>query len=334
MGVQNFMGQLAYIVAPWFLLIMQAEMFDGMVDGAAYLAVAIGALAIGVGVLPAIFLRERFSHPEPTAAQIAERAIKVTLWTAVCRNMKLFIAGFATTLKVKPFMKLCAATFLVFNGFMLISSFQFYVIIYYVFGGNTELGAEYAGWSGTLGAISTFVVIGIVTWMSTRFGKRKAFFIAIGISMVGYGLKWFCYNPEMPLLLLLPAPLMAFGLGGLFTLMGSMIADVCDYDELQTWERREGMFGSIYWWVVKLGMALALAAGGFLLNATGFDVALEGNQAAETIFMMRAFDVGVPILTSALAIWAVYSFSITEERAHEIRQELEQRRGAAMPEAV
>ena len=63
MGVQNFMGQLAYIVAPWFLLIMQAEMFDGMVDGASYLAVAIGALAIAVGVLPAIFLRERFSHP-------------------------------------------------------------------------------------------------------------------------------------------------------------------------------------------------------------------------------------------------------------------------------
>ena len=334
MGVQNFMGQLAYIVAPWFLLIMQAEMFDGMVDGASYLAVAIGALAIAAGVLPAIFLRERFSHPEPTSAQIAERAIKVTLWTAVRRNLKLFVAGFVTTLKVKPFLKLCAATFLVFNGFMLISSFQFYVIIYYVFGGNTELGAEYAGWSGTLGAVSAFIVIGIVTWMSSRYGKRKAFFIAIGISMVGYALKWFCYNPEMPLLLLLPAPLMAFGLGGLFTLMGSMIADVCDYDELNTHERREGMFGSIYWWVVKLGMALALAAGGFLLNATGFDVALGGNQAADTIFMMRLFDVLVPVITSALAIWAVYSFSITEERAHEIRAELEQRRGTAAPEPV
>ena len=66
--------------------------------------------------------------------------------------------------------------------------------------------------------------------------------------------------------------------------MGSMIADVCDLDELQTHERREGMFGSIYWWVVKLGMAAALAAGGFLLNATGFDVALGGQQAASTIF--------------------------------------------------
>lgn len=332
MGVQNFMGQLAYIVAPWFLLIMQAQMFGGMVEGASHLAVAIGALVICIGILPAIFLRERFSHPPETEEQIAAREERVSMWSVVAYNMKQFLAGFVTTLKVAPFLKLCAATFLVFNGFMLISSFQFYVIIYYVFGGDTGLGAEYAGWSGTLGAVSTFVVIGIVTWMSTRLGKRKAFFVAIGISIVGYALKWYCYNPEYPLLLLLPAPLMAFGLGGLFTLMGSMIADVCDYDELNTRERREGMFGSIFWWVVKLGMALALAGGGFLLNATGFDVALGGDQTERTIYLMRLCDVGVPIVTSLLAMWAVATFPITEARAHEIREQLEQRRGVAMPD--
>ena len=125
---------------------------------------------------------------------------------------------------------------------------------------------------------------------------------------------------------------MAFGLGGLFTLMGSMIADVCDYDELQSGERREGMFGSIYWWVVKLGMALALAAGGVLLEITGFDVALGGNQTEQAIFLMRFFDVIVPIITTLLAIWAVHSFSITEEKAHEIRAELEARRGKAAAE--
>ena len=36
-----------------------------------------------------------------------------------------------------------------------------------------------------------------------------------------------------------------------------MISDVCDYDELETHERREGVFGAIYWWMVKVGMALA-----------------------------------------------------------------------------
>jgi GPH family glycoside/pentoside/hexuronide:cation symporter len=147
--------------------------------------------------------------------------------------------------------------------------------------------------------------------------------------MVGYALKWWCYNPEVPWMLLIPAPLMAFGLGGLFTLMPSMIADVVDADELNTHERREGMYGSIFWWVVKLGMAAALAAGGFLLNATGFDVALGGDQAERTIYLMRLFDAFIPCIASGIAIWAIYTFSITEEKAHEVRAELERRRGPA-----
>ena len=114
---------------------------------------------------------------------------------------------------------------------------------------------------------------------------------------------------------------------GLFVLMPSMIADVVDFDELQTHQRREGMYGSIFWWMVKLGMAAALAGGGFLLEATGFDVALEGNQAETTIILLRLFDAGLPIIASAIAIWAIATFSITEEKAHEVRQALERRRG-------
>jgi GPH family glycoside/pentoside/hexuronide:cation symporter len=329
MGVQNFMGQLAYLVSPWFLWIMQREsLFDDVVDGAACLAIGIAVLTILIGIQPAIFLRERFRELAVEEAQDHRSALGAG---ALKKNVMDFLRGFAITLRFTPFLKLCAATFLVFNGFMLVASFQFYVIIYYVFSGDQELGAEYAGWAGTVSAISTFCVIFIVTWMSTRIGKRRAFFVSTGISIIGYGLKWFCYSPEYPLLLLLPAPFMAFGLGGLFTLMGSMIADVCDLDELRTHERREGMFGSIYWWVVKLGMAAALAAGGFLLNATGFDVNLGAGQSEQAILLMRIFDMGVPMLCSALAIWAIYTYPLTEERAYEVRELLERRRGAVEP---
>ena len=327
MGVQNFIGQLAYIVAPWFLLFTQSKTyFDDMVDGAAGLSILIAVVTIVIGIMPAIFLRERFQAlpAAPGQEAAAQPAVGLAMMTGAMRD---FFRGFATTLKSKPFIKLCVATFLVFNGFMLISSFQFYVIIYYVFRGDKVLGAEYAGYSGTLGAISTFAVIAFITWLGTKIGKRRAFFVATGVSMAGYALKWVCYNPDVPWLLLLPAPLLAFGLGGLFTLMPAMICDVVDMDELETYERREGMYGSIFWWVVKLGMAAALAAGGFLLNATGFDVALEGNQAPGTITLMRLFDAFVPFITSGVAIWAIASFSITEERAREIRLILEKRRG-------
>ena len=328
MGTQNFIGQLAYLLAPWFLLIMQSEQwFDGMIDGAAGLAIIIGGVVIVVGILPAIFLRERFAGSS-VIDPANGAAPRETLGARLSRNMKSFFSGFLITLKFKPFLKLCIATFLVFNGFMLIASFQFYVIIYYVLGGDTVEGARFAGYAGTLGAISTFVVIVLVTSIGTRLGKRRTFFLATGISMVGYLLKWVCYNPDYPWLVLVPAPLMAFGLGGLFTLMPSMIADVVDADELNTHERREGMYGSIFWWVVKLGMAAALAGGGFLLNATGFDVALGGNQPERAIYLMRLFDALIPAIASGIAIWAIYTFSITEEKAREVRTALELRRGA------
>jgi len=149
--------------------------------------------------------------------------------------------------------------------------------------------------------------------------------IATFVTLLGSLLKWFCYDPLVPWKVLLPAPMIAVGMGGLFTLMGSMIADVCDMDELQTGERREGMFGSIYWWMVKLGMALAFGMSGYLLNATGFDVDMGGAQTSHTFLLMRIFDVLIPATAAGLSIWAVASFKITEERSYEIRKELNAR---------
>jgi len=323
MGVQNFVGQIPYMIAPYFLAIMYNNAwFADSAEGAAGLAIVIGIFVAAVGILPAIFLRERFKD-----VAAAEDNVLAAKRGVIAQGMLDFLRGFMTTLRSKPFLKLCAATFLVFNGFILIAAFQSYVIIYYVFSGDTQAGAAFVGHSGLLGAISTLFVIALVTWLGTRIGKRRAFFVTTGISMVGYALKWVCYNPDYPWLLLVPAPLMAFGLGGLFTLMPSMIADVVDFDELETRERREGMYGSIFWWVVKLGMAVAIAGGGFLLNATGFDVTLGGNQSEHAITLMRLCDAFIPCIASGIAIWAIATFSVTEESAHEVRLALEARRG-------
>jgi len=341
MGTQNFIGQLAYVVSPWFMWITTLEFFRDQVQGAATTAVGIGVAVMCLGVLPAVLLKERFTaraatqvaqDPPPSPAEDPPgHPVEPSPRAGPLDAVVDFLRGLLITVSSGPFLLLAAATFLVFNGFILISAFQYYVIVYYVFEGDQTLGAQFAGYSGTLGAVSTFVVIPIVTFLSTRIGKRNAFFVSIGISVLGYALKWFCYDPELPYLLLLPAPLMAFGLGGLFTLMPSMIADVCDEDELQTHERREGMFGSIFWWVVKLGMAAAIAGGGYLLNATGFDVELEGAQAADTILWMRAFDAFIPALTSLIAIGAIALYPITEDRAYRTREELERRRGEVAP---
>lgn len=317
MGTSNFIGQVPYMIGPYFLAIMYSErLFDNIIEGAAGLALVIAAVVIVIGVMPAIFLRERFVDE---AAGTTTRTLK--------ENIADFITGFKTSLKFVPFLKLCVATFLVFNGFMLVAAFQPYVIMYYVFEGHTSAGASWVGHAGLLGAGSALGIIVFVTWLATKIGKRRAFFVSTGVSMLGYAIKWFCYTPENPWLILIPAPLTAFALAGLFTLMGSMVADVIDMDELETQERREGMYGAIFWWVVKLGQAVAIAGGGFLLNATGFDVNLGQAQSADTLIRMRLIDAFVPCLASAGAIWAVASYSITEEKAHEVRVQLEKRRG-------
>lgn len=322
MGVQNFIGQIAYMISPYFLAIAYLPVFGDVVNGAGYVAIIIAVVVIALGILPALRLRERFK--DIAAADGEEKS-----GGGIGHVVMDFLRGFGKTLKSKPFLKLCVATFLVFNGFILIASFQPYVIIYYVFGGDQAEGFKFVGHSGLVQAISALLVIAFITWLATKIGKRRAFFVSTGVSIVGYALKWFCYTPDNPWLVLVPAPLMAFGLAGLFTLMPSMVCDVVDMDELDTHERREGMYGSIFWWVVKLGQSLAIFGGGVLLVATGFDVDLGGDQSPQAIVLMRLCDAFIPCIASGIAIWAVATYSITEEKAHDVRMQLEARRGAA-----
>ena len=325
MGVQNIIAQLAWVAAPWFLLVMELPMFGDMRQGAAALAIGLALTCAVLGVLPALVLRERHAVTEPTRHEPRETILDAL--AAAAKAIRTFLVGFGRTLGSADFLKLCGATFLVFNGFQLVASFQSYAIIFYVFGGDQDAAAWWVGTTGTVSACATFAVIALTTILGTRIGKRHTFFVCIGISTVGYGLKWFCYDPANPWLLLLPAPLMAFGLGSLFTLMGSMIADVCDQDELRTGERREGMYGAIFWWVVKLGMAAAIAASGYLLNDTGFDVDLGGGQSEHTLFLMRLYDVTVPLFSSIIAMLLIASYGITETKARDTRAILEERRG-------
>lgn len=321
MAVMNFMGQFAWIALPWFYAIMENDrLFSDSVQGARILAIAIGIFVAVVGVMPAIFCRERFVVKEDGRKQ------KSSVLEGLKTNIIGFFKGLMITIKRIEFLKLCSGTFFLFNGIMLIGAFSSYITIFYVCGGDMDLGARYIGLFGTINTASTLGAIAAVSWLSSKIGKRRTFMLATSVTLIGSLLKWFCYDPLLPWKVLIPAPLMAVGMGGLFTLMGSMIADVCDLDELETGERREGMFGAIYWWMVKLGMALAFGLSGYLLNYTGFDVEMGGAQSSKTFLMMRTFDVLIPAVAAGISILSVAFFKITEEKSYEIRKELDKRR--------
>ena len=81
-------------------------------------------------------------------------------------------------------------------------------------------------------------------------------------------------------------------------------------DELENgMPRKEGTFGAIYWWMVKLGQALALVLSGLVLKVVGFD----GNiavQTAETMTSLRIADIIIPVLTASLAIWVMWKYKL------------------------
>lgn len=317
----NSFGQLAWLGAPWIWAIMAS--YESKVHGASVLGLWFGGAIILLGLVPAICCREKVVDLQPV-----ESAGGVS---GVGRNLGEFFKSVVTTLKCKPFVKLCASTFLVFNGYQLGISFALYVMIYYVFGGDDKAAGALNGTWGSLTAICTLGVIPLTAFISEKLGKRKTFMLTISLSILGYAIKWFGYNPEHPYLLLVSCPFVAFGTGALFTLMGSMISDVCDYDELESNQRREGVFGAIYWWMVKVGMALAGLMGGYLLVASGFitpdpDATEPVVQTAKTLWYLRMFDVVIPIFTSTTSLIIMSTYEISEERANEIRSELAKRR--------
>jgi GPH family glycoside/pentoside/hexuronide:cation symporter len=83
----------------------------------------------------------------------------------------------------------------------------------------------------------------------------------------------------------------------------------------------------MYAWVLKAGTTLAFALSGLLLNLTGFDQALGAGQSAATILSMRWMDIGVPALAVLAAMGLTWIYPISEDRAYQIRAELEKRRG-------
>ncbi len=321
MGFSQTIGQIAWMIVPWFwALIANPHLFPSQAVGVHRLSIVVGAVCIVLGVLPAIFCKEIDQKHLENRAEISFRNI-----------FSIFKGLFKSIVQVSKnmsFMRLCGATFLVFNGFQMVSSFSYFIIVFYLFKGDYGLAGSWPAWFSTISAIATaFLVIPIITMMANKWGKRKAFIISTLISIVGYILKWWGFCPAHPILMFVPIPLMSFGIGGLFTLMMSMTADVCDLDELNNgMPRKEGTFGAIYWWMVKLGQALALVLGGLFLKLVGFDQN-STTQAMETITKLRLVDIAIPSLTAALAIWVMWKYDLSEKKAKEIKDELVRRRG-------
>jgi GPH family glycoside/pentoside/hexuronide:cation symporter len=321
MAFSQFVGQFAWMFVPWlWVMVANDNWFDSVAEGVRQMAIYVAIACTLLGLFPAIFCRGIESSHIKNTKEISFKELS--------NNFIEVFRGIAQAARNIPFVRLCASTFLIFNGFQLVASFAFFIILYHMFGGSFGDAGNWPAWFGTISAVATaFLVIPIVSRMADRWGKRNAFIISTCISIIGYVLKWWGFNPENPWLMFMPIPFISFGIGGLFTLMMSMTADVCDLDELRNgMPRKEGTFGAIYWLMVKLGQALAIFLGGLVLKLVGFEGGAE-SQSVETMTNLRIADIVIPAITAGIAIFVMLGYDITEKRAREIKAQLVERRG-------
>jgi GPH family glycoside/pentoside/hexuronide:cation symporter len=267
-------------------------------------------------MVPAIFIKSK--------STVNENYSPLNLHAIGSSLVEIF-SNFKEAFKIPQFVKLCVSTFFIFNAFNTIAAFSFFIIVYHLFDGDAGAAGVWPTLFGSLASIvTTFLVIPTVARMSRLLGKKRAFVISQSISIFGYIMLWFLFVPGKPYMFVFALPFFSFGIGSLFTLMMSMTSDVMDLDELNSGKRREGVFGAIYWWMVKFGFAIAGLLSGVIMSVVGFDAG-AATQPEHAITGLRIFYSGIPILGTTIAILMMRNYDLTEEKANEVRVELEKR---------
>jgi len=327
MAVAQWIGQWAWVIAPWFWVVMyDPSWFENADTATRTLSVWVGIFCMVMAMIPAIFIKGKSTKDDESLIPLSLKNIG--------GGFKEILNGFKDAFVIVPFRKLCIATFFIFNAFNTVASFSFFIIVYHLFNGNTQAAGIWPTLFGCVGAlVTTFAVIPTVAWMSKAMGKKNAFMLSQGISIIGYVLFWFLFVPGKPYMFMFALPFFSFGIGSLFTLMMSMTADVCDLDELNTGKRREGIFGAIYWWMVKLGFAIAGLLSGIIMSFVGFVPNAEV-QPEGAVSGLRLFFSLVPIVGTLVAMWVMRNYDVSEERANEIRAEINQKKAELSSEHV
>jgi GPH family glycoside/pentoside/hexuronide:cation symporter len=308
-SARAFANKLVAIAVGWLFALVTLDCFKDELEGMRWVSLGISALFIVFGVIPAIFAKERFYRQ-------ASKQKKVSL-----------IESFKITMRCRPFQLLMMIVVLMVAATMMVSQLGIYLGTYYVYNGDKAAAAKIIGWGQTVGMVISMISIPVFCYLSRKLGKIRALTINLIILLIATLSKWILVNPDHPWWMVINAALIGPGVTGVWLLLPSMQADICDYDEINTGARREGSYSSMMSWVNKMGLSVAMLVSGFILSATGFDVKLGGAQTESTFFWMRVLYCFVPTVMVLLTFVILKFYPLTEQRCYEIRTELEARRG-------
>ncbi len=287
------------------------EMVASTLNGMRSISFVIGAVIIVLGVIPAIFVKERYYE-----SNLMKNQAKVSLFHSL-----------RETLSNKTFVLLCAFTLFFLLGTAIFDSYGRYVGTYYVLGGDWDIASKFAGYGTVVYTLFSLSFIPIFRWLSERIGKTKCLAISVCMVLFSAATTWWTFNPAYPYVMLINTVFIGAGYAGLWLMIPSMQIDVVDLDELKTGQRREGSFAAIFSWILKFSFCVGFLISGPLLEWTGFDAALGGDQSAEVMRSMRIGYIAVPVIALVLALGFLKFVHISPVRLAEVRAQLEERRG-------
>lgn len=160
--------------------------------------------------------------------------------------------------------------------------------------------------------------------ISQRIGKQGLFYIGIGLWLLVQIALFFLQPGQVGFMYFL-CFLASFGVATAYVVPWAMLPDVIELDELNTGERREGVFYAFMTLLQKGGLAVGLLLVGAALEGSGF-VADALTQPDSALFAIRFFMGPVPLILLVCGLILCYFYPITRNVHHEILLKLAERR--------
>jgi GPH family glycoside/pentoside/hexuronide:cation symporter len=175
---------------------------------------------------------------------------------------------------------------------------------------------------------SSFVWVLIWARVSDRIGKKNIYYLGAGFFVVAL-LGLFFVQPGQVVLTFVLAAMAGIGISVGYLVPWSMVPDVVELDELETGQRREGVFYGFFVLLQKLGLALGMFVSGWALDLSGYVRGVAGQpdpvQPASALFTMRVLIGPVSAAVLLLSFVAVYFYPLTREKHAALRVELQKR---------
>lgn len=281
-GWRHLVGLPMTVVATLpFVFATNPELFDNEIEGVATVMAFVGLIIIVTGVCSALGTRERV-EPDPRQPLPLKKALGITL-----RN--------------RSFMFLVGTVFFYGIGQYFAVSFGAYLITYNIYDGD-KAGFATLLMSATAGGVVVSVGLNLLLrHLGKSFEKVFLLKTMMFLSLLAPLAALFAFQPGEPYwYFLFHMFALPIGNTAIELLPLSIVADVCDIDEVESGRRREGAFVGVYNSAFKSGYMFAPALSMVLLSLSGFDGQLS-TQSEETKALLQSFFVTGLTVTFACA---------------------------------